>query len=120
MLSSFLDRVIEKKRGIISPQRMSDALHVALGDLARWSRLHRNTLASHPDSEKVQAHLGEIARIIALAADLMGGDERRAVIWFRFQPLSGFDHKTAAELVAEGHADAVRKHLEMLADGVYA
>ena len=83
------------------------------------THLHRNTLARKPQSDRVQARLGEIARIIGLAADLIG-DADRAVIWFRHQPLQGFDHKTAEQLVAEGHGDAVRKHLEVLAEGGYA
>ena len=90
-----------------------------LADLARITRLHRNTLAGNPNSPKVQARLGDVARIIALASDLTG-DAGRAVAWFRYQPLAGFDHATAEDLVERGHADAVIKHLEMLADGVYA
>jgi uncharacterized protein (DUF2384 family) len=119
MLNRFLRRVAEPKAGFISPRRLSEALHIGLADLSRVAKLHRNTLANHPGSEKVQARLGEIARIIAMASDLVG-DEGRAVLWFRHQPLSGFDFKTAEELVSEGQARAVLKHLEMLADGVYA
>jgi uncharacterized protein (DUF2384 family) len=65
-------------------------------------------------------HLGEVARVLAVATELLGGDVSRAVIWFRFQPLAGFDGKTAVELVEAGHTAAVLEHLEMLRDGVYA
>jgi hypothetical protein len=59
-------------------------------------------------------------RILAEAADLMGGSVAKAALWFRHQPLSGFDGETAEELVTAGHAAAVRAHLKMLRDGSYA
>lgn len=119
MLAPFLDAVTDPAgHGIISPQRMSAVLHMPIGELSRITHIHRNTLAQNPESDKVQERLGEIARIITAAADLTG-DMGRAIVWFRHQPLSGFGQKTAEELVAEGHAAAVRKHLDMLADGVY-
>jgi uncharacterized protein (DUF2384 family) len=119
MLSAFLDRVIEPGHGFLSPHRMSRALRMPLSELSRVTHLHRNTLARKPQSDRVQARLGEIARIIALASDLIG-DSDRAIIWFRHQPLAGFDRKTAEELVTEGHSQAVLKHLEMLEEGGYA
>lgn len=119
MLSVFLDQVIEPGRGFLSPHRMSRALRMPLAELSRVTRLHRNTLTRQPHSDRVQARLGEIARIIALASDLVG-DSDRAIIWFRHQPLAGFDRKTAEELVTEGQGEAVLKHLEMLAEGGYA
>jgi uncharacterized protein (DUF2384 family) len=90
-----------------------------LSELSRVTHLHRNTLARQPQSDRVQARLGEIARIVTLAADLVG-DTDRAVIWFRHQPLQGFDRKTAEQLVTEGQGGAVLKHLEMLSEGGYA
>lgn len=119
MLAGFLNDVIEARTGAISPRRMSKALHMQLAELSDLARVHRNTLRQQPGSAKVQGRLGDIARIVALAAELTG-DNGRAVAWFRHQPLSGFDGRTALELVRAGHADAVRKHLETLRDGGYA
>jgi uncharacterized protein (DUF2384 family) len=119
MLGPFLDEVIEPGQGFLSPRRMSQALRMPLSELSRVIHLHRNTLARQPQSDLVQARLGEIARIIALASDLVG-DANRAIVWFRHQPLQGFDRKTAEELVAAGHGEAVLKHLETLAEGGYA
>jgi uncharacterized protein (DUF2384 family) len=119
MLSPFLAEVMEPQKGVISPQRLSSTLHISLAQLSRLTQLHRNTLTRHPESPEVQQRLGEVARIVALAAELVG-DRQRAIVWFRHQPLSGFDNKTAEELVAAGHADAVLEHLAMLSDGVYA
>jgi uncharacterized protein (DUF2384 family) len=119
MLSPFLTEVMEPQNGTISPQRLSHVLHISLVRLSELTRLHRNTLTRNPDSPEVQQRLGDVARILTQAADLVG-DDQRAIIWFRHQPLSGFDHKTAEELVAAGHADAVLEHLAMLSDGAYA
>ena len=67
----------------------------------------------------INPNAARVARIISVAAELVG-DQQRAIIWFLHQPLSGFDNKTAKELVAAGHADAVLEHLATLSDGVYA
>ena len=118
MLSSVLDEVAE--RGMISPQLVSAMLRVPLARLAQLAHVHRNTLTLRPHSAAVQQRLGEVARVVATAADLLGGDTDRAVIWFKYQPLAGFDGDTAEELIAAGHADAVLSHLEVLRDGGYA
>lgn len=120
MLSPFLAAVIDPRRGTISPKRVGKALHLPITELAKLAKLHRNTMAQRPDSPAVQARLGDVARIIAAAADLLGGDSQRAIVWFRHQPLASFDGRTAAELVTAGRADAVLVHLELLRDGVYA
>jgi uncharacterized protein (DUF2384 family) len=119
MLSAYLADVTDK-RGLFSPQRISETLRMPLAQLARLAKVHRNTLAQHPESPAVQARLGEVARVIATASDLLGGDTARAIVWFRHQPLAGFDGQTAEELVTEGHMDAVLAHLETLRDGGYA
>jgi hypothetical protein len=119
MLSPFLDSVVDRNSGLLSPERVGAALRMPMSRLAKLAKLHRNTLQRHPEAPAVQTGLGEVARIVAAAADLLG-DTGRAVVWFRHQPLAGFNGRTAEELVADGHADAVRTHLELLRDGVYA
>ena len=99
---------------------MAAALNVPLADIARIAHVHRNTLTKNPASAKVQNRLGEVVRILAEAADLLDGDLGKAILWFLHQPLAGFDGETAEDLVAAGHADAVRTHLKMLRDGSYA
>jgi uncharacterized protein (DUF2384 family) len=118
MFNAFLEQVTDQ--GLISPQRVGDALRVPLAQVARLANVHRNTLAQNPGAPIVQARLGEVARIIAAATDLIDGDTGRAIVWFRHQPLAGFDGRTAEELVVDGHAQAVLAHLEMLRDGAYA
>ena len=69
MLSLFLTDVMDPHKGVISPQRMSSALHISLSRLSEIAQLHRNTLTRNPDSPEVQQRLGEVARIISLAAE---------------------------------------------------
>ena len=120
MLSPFLKEVIDPSQGWISPHRMSDAMRMPLVELSQIIRMHRNTLTKRPDSPDVQSRLGQVARIVARASAMTGGNFSRAVIWFRFEPLSGFDHKTAEQLVTEGHGEAVETHLDMLEEGTYS
>lgn len=119
MLSPFLTQVMDPQKGAISPYRLGDTLHMSISHLSKLTQLHRNTLTRNPESPEVQQKLGEVARIVAIATELVG-DQQRAIIWFRHQPLSGFDNKTAEELVGSGHTDAVLEHLAMLSDGGYA
>jgi uncharacterized protein (DUF2384 family) len=119
MLNAYFDEVTYGQ-GLFSPLRMSESLRIPMSQLARIANVHRNSLSRHPESAAVQARLGEVARIIVTASDLLGGDTARAIVWFRHQPLSGFDGQTAEELVAAGHTGAVLAHLETLRDGGYA
>ena len=50
----------------------------------------------------------------------MAGDEGRAAIWFKHQPIPGWAGKTAADLVRERRADRVIAYLEAVRAGVYA
>lgn len=121
MLTGFLDHVMESKEGGISPKKLSEQLCMPVSGksgLTSLVNLHRNTLTRSPASAKVQERLGQIAKILAYAAEL-AGDDRKAVVWFRYQPIRGFDNQTAEDLVRTGHADAVMKHLENLYHGVY-
>ena len=121
MLTGFIADVTESKEGGISPKRLSERLRMPISGkdgLSSLVKLHRNTLTRSPGSAKVQRRLGEIAKILAYAADL-NGDKARAAVWFRYQPLHGFDNKTAEDLVRGGHGGAVMKHLENLYHGVH-
>jgi uncharacterized protein (DUF2384 family) len=95
-------------------------MHMPLTELSQVIRMHRNTVTKRPNSPDVQSRLRQIARIISRAAAMTGGNFNRAVIWFRFEPLAGFNHKTAEQLVTMGHADAVETHLDTLAEGTYS
>jgi hypothetical protein len=117
MLTAFLTDI--RERDFVSPQRMSRRLRLPLAELAKLAHVHRNTFAQRPESPAVQKSLEPMIRILT-AAEQLAGDADRAIIWFRHQPIAGYDGKTALELVEAGHADAVMAHLEDLRDGAYA
>jgi uncharacterized protein (DUF2384 family) len=119
MLAPFLKSVTEPRRRIISPRRLSGALNMRLGELARVAKVHRNMLARRPSSPRVQSRLAEIAAIIGKAAELIG-DERYAVVWFRHQPLDDFAGRTAEQMITEGEGQAILLHLRALAEGAHA
>lgn len=116
MLAAFLDDI--REGDLIAPRRMAERLRLPMTQLSKLAHLNRNTMISRPGSPAVQEKLGQIARIITRAADL-AGDEGRAIIWFRHQPLTGWG-KTAEELVEEGMAQEVLDDLERMAEGVYS
>jgi uncharacterized protein (DUF2384 family) len=58
-------------------------------------------------------------RILTMAQE-MAGSEQRAAIWFKHQPIPGWDGKTASDLVHEGKADQVLAYLDALRSGVYS
>ena len=116
MLAAFLDDI--RDRDMIAPRRLAERLRLPMSQLAKLAHVNRNTMTAKPESPAVQAKLGQIAQIIARAADL-AGDEGRAIIWFKYQPIPGFG-KTAEELVEGGHAEAVMWTLESMDQGVYA
>lgn len=119
-LTPVLHSVIEPTQGVIDPVRLATTLRLTMGGLASIAGLHRNTVSRSPASSKVQERLGAIVQIIGEAAELMGGDVARARFWFMHQPLAGFEGETAADIVRLGKPAAVRKHLQLLRDGVYA
>jgi hypothetical protein len=50
--------------------------------------------------------------VLRAASDVAAGDIKRAIFWFRNEPLREFEYKTAETLVADGRADDVIRLLE--------
>lgn len=116
MLATFFDDI--REHDLIAPRRLAERLRLPMSRLAKIAHVNRNTMAARPDSPAIQAKLGQIAQILARAAELTE-DEGRALIWFKHQTLPGFG-KTAEKLVEEGHAELVLEDLERQAEGVYS
>ena len=114
-ISGFVESLQEPRTPYISPKRFSAALGVQVAGLASLAGVHRNTMRN-PASERLQDKLREMVRVISVAATLTG-DVSKAIFWYRNEPIVDYDHKTAAELVAEGHTDAVMAHLRDLENG---
>ncbi|WGF90858.1 hypothetical protein [Marinivivus vitaminiproducens] len=114
-VSGFVQSLQEPRTPYISPKRFSKALGVQVANLAQLTGVHRNTLRN-PSSERVQGRLREIIKVITAAATLTGSIDK-AIYWFRNEPIGDYDHKTAAELVAQGHSEAVLAYLRDLENG---
>ncbi|WP_207485440.1 hypothetical protein [Arenibaculum pallidiluteum] len=93
---------------------------MSIAQLARVANVPRNSLSQNPESPAVQGHLEKVARVITMASEILGGDTTKAVLWFRYHPLSDFDGVTAEELMAGGHSDAVLAHLDTVRNGGFA
>jgi hypothetical protein len=80
---------------------VSKLLGVTQVELAKLIGVARNTLTAKSGERKVDIALSPVVRILAMVSE-MAGDENRAAIWFKHQPIPGWAGKTAYDLVAEG------------------
>ncbi len=103
----------------LSARRVSERLGLPLTDIAAMIGVARTTLTAKSGRRRVDAALSPLVRIIAMAAE-MAGDEGRAAIWFKHQPLPGWGGKTAYDLVREGKSNRVLDYLESVRAGVYS
>jgi uncharacterized protein (DUF2384 family) len=103
----------------LNPRRVAEVLGIGISDLAELIGVARNTLAGRTGTKRVDAALSPVVRILAMAAEMAGGEDR-AAIWFRHQPIPGWAGKSAYDLVGEGKADKVLAYLEAVRSGVYA
>ena len=103
----------------LSARLLAEGLGVTLTELASLAGVARNTLTAKSGARKVDQALSPVVRIVAMASE-MAGDESRAAIWFKHQPLPGWAGKTAYDLVRERKADKVNAYLEAVRSGVYA
>ena len=101
---------------LLSPKRFSDALHIDIQTLAEQAKVHRNTITRAPGSRGIQDYLRESLRVIKAANDL-SGDLGKALFWYRNEPLSVFDYKTAERLVSEGRTDDLLRYIASLEAG---
>ena len=115
VVSKFVDSLQEPRTPYISPARFSEVLGVKVMALAELTGVHRNTLRN-PSSERLQLKMREMIKVISAAAELTG-DIQKAIYWYRNEPIADYDHLTAAELVADGHADAVLAYIRDLENG---
>ena len=109
----------EAQSPFLSAHRVSEILGINQSELAKLIGVARNTLTAKSGARKVDQALSPVVRILAMVTE-MTGDECRAVIWFKHQPIPGWAGKTAFDLVGEGKADKVLAYLEAVRSGVYA
>jgi hypothetical protein len=66
---------------------------------------------------EIQSSIRTIQQVLAAATAVSGGDLEAAILWYRNEPLSLFDCRTAESLVAEGRAADVLHLLESFQAG---
>lgn len=115
VVSGFVDSLQEPRTPYISPQRLSKAFGVKVAGLAALTGVHRNTLRN-PSSERLQSRMREMVKVVSAAAKLTG-DLDKAIYWYRNEPIAEYSHRTAAELVADGHVEAVLAFVRDLENG---
>lgn len=98
---------------VLSPKRFSLALNIDLQTLAEQAHVHRNTISRSPASQGVQRFLRDALRVIKAASDV-SGDVRRALFWYRNEPLSAFGYRSAEQLVSAGRTDDVLRYVSSL------
>jgi hypothetical protein len=118
-IDTSISRYSEEYSPFLSPRRVAEFLGLTISELATLTGLSRNTLSGKVAARKVDAALSPIVRILTMAEE-MAGSEQRAAIWFKHQPIPGWAGKTAYDLVKEGKADKVLVYLEAVRSGVYA
>jgi len=101
---------------VLSPRRFSQAMHIDLQTLAEQAHVHRNTISRAPGSRGVQDFLRQALRVIKAATDL-NGDVKRALFWYRNEPLSVFGYRTPEQLVSEGRTDDLLRYVVSLEAG---
>ncbi|MFW2270608.1 DUF2384 domain-containing protein [Burkholderia orbicola] len=106
----------ESAAPIVSARRFAAAFYIDMQTLARLTHVHRNTVSRLAGSESVQKYLRDALRIIRAATDI-SGDVRSTLFWYRNEPLSTFDYKTAEQLVSEGRVDDLLRYVVSLESG---
>lgn len=107
--------------GLVATDRLSQALRITKAELAAAAGLSRDAVPKTPRlrARATQARLREMVEIIARVLP-WAGSVPQAFAWYRAQPLPSFGDRTAGDLVKEGRAEAVRRHLARIAAGGYA
>ncbi|WP_298958485.1 hypothetical protein [uncultured Methylobacterium sp.] len=116
LLSQFMDELQEPRTPYISSERFARRLGLSKDTLARMAGVHRNTLRTNPGAEALQIRLREMIKVI-VAASQFTRDIDKALYWFMNEPIADYRNRTAADLVSDGHLEAVLAYLEDLGHG---
>lgn len=96
-------------------------LHLNKTDLALILGMSRDSLSktSRLTAQASQRKLRDFVEILVRVAP-WAGSIPQAFAWFSAQPLPSFGDQTAADLVREGRAQAVKSYISRIAVGGYA
>ncbi len=123
MASAALDLLSEvyEANGTIQPDRLSGRLRVTRLQLAAALGLSRDAVTKQArlQAPKTQARLRDAVEILNRVRAWAGSDEA-AFAWYRSAPLPSFGDLTAEDLVKQGRAEAVKRHISRIAAGGHA
>ncbi|MNH07314.1 hypothetical protein D3C76_884130 [compost metagenome] len=106
-----MEALREVNRVMFSPERFLKVFSMDQQTFATRAHVHRNTVRNAPESEKVQSYIRDAVRVLRAVTD-MGTDLTKAIFWFKNEPLSTFDYKTAEEVVSEGKTEQLIAFLQ--------
>ena len=89
---------------ILSPAKSIEMMGLDIDSFASNAHVHRSTVIRAPAAESIQSHIRTSLRVLAAVAAVSGGDLQAANFWYRNEPLTPFNYKTAESLVIEGRA----------------
>ncbi len=119
MKIDFIGDVITED-GIVAPDRLVDMLRITKVELACAVGLSTGAISrkSRLTAKKTQSRLRDTVEIINRILP-WSGSVQQAFAWYRSQPIPSFGDLTAEDLVKEGRAEAVKRHLSRIAAGGY-
>jgi len=107
--------------GAVSVDHVAALFGMSKLQLAETVGLDPQTLykADRAAAARTQSRVREMLEIISRVSDWAGG-QRRAMAWYRAQPIAAFGGRTAEALVKDGKAGPLRDYLDHLAQGGFA
>ena len=107
--------------GTVDIDMLVDGLHLNKTELAGVLGMSRDAVSkpSRLASKASQRKLRDFVEILTRVSP-WAGSIPQAFAWFTAQPLPSFGDQTAADLVREGRAEAVKSHISRIATGGYA
>ncbi|MEM1005700.1 MAG: MbcA/ParS/Xre antitoxin family protein [Pseudomonadota bacterium] len=109
------------KDGLFEPKKIATTLRTSSEEVAMTVGLAKDALQRRTriQSDKTQRRLRELVEVLNKVQPRFGS-ELMAYAWYRSEPLSGFDGRTAMQLVQEGKAQQVLDYVDAVDAGVYA
>jgi len=104
--------------GSVAPHFLARQLGLTLAELAKLAGVPRRQINAEAATPRAEAALRPLARILAVATEMMGGGE--VAVWFMHNPIPGFSGKTTRDLVEQGRAGEVLDYLGAVKAGVHA
>lgn len=107
--------------GQFEPRKIASTLQTSADEIAMSVGLGKDALQRRARvvSDKTQRRLRELVEVLNKVAPRFGS-ELMAYAWYRSEPLSGFDGRTAMQLVKEGKAQQVLDYIDAVDAGIHA